>query len=65
MRKAAAGFVGGRWIDRRVTDFDERDLAVHIDHVSDAVGHSIGTQNAIRLFGGTVLEIAEQGEGKL
>lgn len=62
MRQAAAGLIRGSRIDRGIADLHIRDLPVHIDHVRNAIRHPVGAQNAIRLCGRAVPEIAQKRE---
>jgi hypothetical protein len=64
VRQPAACFIGSGGIECCIPHIDERNFPVLIDNVRNAVRHTVRTQHTIRLRGGTVFEIAEEGESQ-
>jgi hypothetical protein len=65
VREPAAGFVRCGWVDRRIANFDVRDLAFFIHHVRYPIAHTVGTQDTVGFGHGASGEIAQQREGKV
>jgi hypothetical protein len=64
VRQPAACLIRSGRIDRGIPHIYERNFPFLIDHVGDAVRHPVRAQNTIRLRGGTVFEITQEGEGQ-
>ena len=62
VRQSAAGFIDRSGINSSVAYLYERNLSINVYNVGDTIRHAIGAQDAVGFRGGTIFEIAEDGE---
>ena len=58
----AARLVNRCGVNCRVANLNKRDLSIHVHNIGDTVRHAVGTKYAVGFRGGTIFEIAEEGE---
>ena len=62
VRQSAAGFINRSGINSSVPYLYERNLSIDVYNVGDTIRHAIRAQDAVGFRGGTIFEIAEDGE---
>lgn len=62
VRQSAAGFINRSGINSSVPYLYERNLSIDVYNIGDTIRHAIRAQDAVGFRGGTIFEIAEDGE---
>ncbi len=62
VRQSAAGLINRSGINSSVAYLDERNLSINVYNIGDTIRHAIRAQDAVGFRGGTIFEIAEDGE---
>lgn len=65
VRQPAAGFINRSGVDSRVAHLNERDLSLEVHNIGHTIRHAIRAQCSVGFRGGTIFEIAEEGEREL
>ncbi len=62
MGQSATGFINRCRVNCRVANLNKRNLSIDVYNIGDTIRHAIRAQRAVGFRGGTIFEIAEEGE---